>query len=117
MRSRRRSNWSRQHKKTLVCNVIQAKKISPIRKVNVNIQLQGSLKDICERVSFDGVERKLNSHDIAAMPALIKPFLGNTLADAVVQPQTEVELVNLVKWANEFGVPLIPRGKATSGYG
>lgn len=83
----------------------------------MNIQIQESLKDICKRVSFDRVERKLNSHDIAAMPGLIKPILGNTLADAVVQPQTELELVKLIKWANQFGVPLTPRGKATSGYG
>jgi Fe-S oxidoreductase/FAD/FMN-containing dehydrogenase len=75
------------------------------------------LKGIVSRISFDRVERKLNSHDIAAMPILIKPLLGNTLADAVVQPQSEAELVELVKWANQNRVALTPRAKATSGYG
>ncbi len=51
------------------------------------------------------------------MPGLIKPFIGNTLPDAVVQPESEAELVELVRWAAANNVPLTPRGKATSGYG
>ena len=41
------------------------------------------------RVSFDERERKLYGHDIAALPGLIKPFLGKTIPDAVVQPEDE----------------------------
>ena len=48
------------------------------------------------RVSFRRLERKLYGHDIAAMPGLVKPFVGNTVPDAVVQPQTEAELIELV---------------------
>jgi len=70
-----------------------------------------------ERVSFHKTERKLYSHDIAAMPSLIKPLIGNTTPEAVVQPQTEAELVELVRWATEQNAPLTPRGKASSGYG
>ncbi len=70
-----------------------------------------------ERVSFSSVERKLYGHDIAAIPALIQPLIGSTLPDAVVQPQSEDELVALVRWAQQNNVPLTPRGKATSGYG
>jgi Fe-S oxidoreductase/FAD/FMN-containing dehydrogenase len=44
-------------------------------------------------------------------------MVGNTIPDAVVQPETEEELVELVKWANRKKIPLTPRGKATSGYG
>jgi Fe-S oxidoreductase/FAD/FMN-containing dehydrogenase len=69
------------------------------------------------RVSFRKLERKLYGHDIAAMPGLVKPLIGNTVPDAVVQPQSEAELVELVKWANENGVALTPRGGASSGYG
>jgi Fe-S oxidoreductase/FAD/FMN-containing dehydrogenase len=69
------------------------------------------------RVSFDKTERKLYGHDIAALPGLIKPLLGNTTPDAVVQPETEEELVELVRWARENSIPLTPRGKASSGYG
>ena len=69
------------------------------------------------RISFRKVERKLYGHDIAAMPGLISPLIGNTTPDAVVQPETEQELVDLVRWAAEKKIPLTPRGKASSGYG
>jgi Fe-S oxidoreductase/FAD/FMN-containing dehydrogenase len=69
------------------------------------------------RVTFDRVERKLYGHDIAAMPAIMKPVIGSTIPQAVVQPETEEELVALVKWAYKNRIPLTPRGKASSGYG
>ena len=70
-----------------------------------------------ERACFLPTERKLYGHDIAEIPSLIKPLVGNTTPDAVVQPQSEEELVDLVRWASQNGVPLTPRGRATSGYG
>jgi len=69
------------------------------------------------RVTFRKTERKLYGHDIAAMPGIIKPFIGSMVPDAVVQPETEEELVELVRWAGKNNVPLTPRGKASSGYG
>ncbi len=69
------------------------------------------------RVSFHPTERKLYGHDIASLPGLVKPLLGNTIPDAVVQPEDEKELISLVRWGQENHIPLIPRGKATSGYG
>ncbi|MFC2022950.1 FAD-binding and (Fe-S)-binding domain-containing protein [Chloroflexota bacterium] len=70
-----------------------------------------------KRVSFQKLERKLYGHDIAAVPSLIKPLIGNSIPAAVVQPVTEEELVKLVRWAVQHGVPLTPHGKASSGYG
>jgi len=70
-----------------------------------------------ERVSFRRVERVLYGHDIAEMPGLVKPLVGSTVPDAVVQPASEEDLVQLVRWAAAERVPLTPRGKATSGYG
>ena len=70
-----------------------------------------------KRVSFRRTERKLYGHDISAMPGLIKPLVGNTVPDAVVQPESEQELIDLVRWAKENCVPLTPRGKASAGYG
>ena len=69
------------------------------------------------RFSVDRIERKLYSHDIAAVPPLAKPLLGGKIAEAVVQPETEDELVQLTRWARREGIPLTPRGKASSGYG
>jgi Fe-S oxidoreductase/FAD/FMN-containing dehydrogenase len=69
------------------------------------------------RVTFEQLERKMYSHDIAAMPKLIKPLIGSTIPDAVVQPENEAQLIELMQWANTNGIPLTPRGKASSGYG
>ncbi|MCX9015298.1 MAG: FAD-binding and (Fe-S)-binding domain-containing protein [Candidatus Methanoperedens sp.] len=69
------------------------------------------------RLTFDRSERKLYGHDIASIPNMVKPLVGDTIPDAVVQPVNENELVELVKWANKQKLPLTPRGKATSGYG
>ena len=69
------------------------------------------------RVSFDRRERKLYGHDTAEIPSLIKPIVGSTVPEAVVQPSSEEELVALVHWAQENRVALTPRGRATSGYG
>jgi FAD/FMN-containing dehydrogenase/heterodisulfide reductase subunit C len=70
-----------------------------------------------ERVCFRRTERKLYGHDIGALPGLVKLLVGDTVPEAVVQPQTEEELVELVRWARENRIPLTPRAKASSGYG
>ncbi|MFC2034906.1 FAD-binding and (Fe-S)-binding domain-containing protein [Chloroflexota bacterium] len=69
------------------------------------------------RNNFSKHECEFYDHDIAAMPNLIKPLVGNTRPDGVVQPETEEELVALVRWAAKDGIRLTPRAKASSGYG
>lgn len=84
----------------------------------INNELRTDLeRKFGNRVSFHKLERKLYGHDIAAVPGLIKPVIGKTIPEAVVQPQTEDELVELVRWATQHGIPITPRGKASSGYG
>lgn len=70
-----------------------------------------------ERANFNPTERRLYSHDIAAIAGLFKPLIGKTIPDAVVQPQSEEELKDLIYWASERNIPLVPRGKGSSGYG
>ena len=70
-----------------------------------------------DRVKYDMTERRLYGHDIAAIPNLVKPLVGNTIPDAVVQPESEAELVELTRWATAQRVSLTPRGKGSSGYG
>jgi len=70
-----------------------------------------------ERVTFDRTERRLYGHDIAAMPKMVKPLIGNTTPHAVVQPNSEQELAGLIRWTSRERIPVTPRGKATSGYG
>jgi Fe-S oxidoreductase/FAD/FMN-containing dehydrogenase len=70
-----------------------------------------------KRASFNKLERKLYSHDIASMPSMVRPLVGNTTPRAVVLVDSETEVIDLVKWASQNRIPLTPRGKATSGYG
>src|SRR5512136_1603072 len=70
-----------------------------------------------KRATFDLTERRLYGHDVAAIPSLLRPVIGDTTPDAVVQPETKEELVTLMRWAAENRVPLTPRGKGSSGYG
>jgi FAD/FMN-containing dehydrogenase len=80
--------------------------------------LRGLLeRDFGNRVTFDYMERRLYGHDIASMPRLVKPLIGDTTPHAVVQPSSEEEVVDLVRWARDNDLPLVARGKATSGYG
>ncbi|MEO0210638.1 MAG: FAD-binding and (Fe-S)-binding domain-containing protein [candidate division WOR-3 bacterium] len=69
------------------------------------------------RVSFSRRERSMYSHDIGSIPGLVRPFIGKTIPHAVVQPQSEDEIADIVRWARNEGIHLIPRGKSTSGYG
>ncbi len=69
------------------------------------------------RFTSDLAERKIYSHDVGVMPPLVKPLIGRSIADGVVQPSNEQEIIDLVRWAAQNRVPLVPRGKATSGYG
>ncbi|MCL7414217.1 MAG: FAD-binding oxidoreductase, partial [ANME-2 cluster archaeon] len=70
-----------------------------------------------ERITFERLERKIYSHDVASLPGLVKPMLGNTMPAAVVKPANGSDLVELVKFACTRKIPLVPRGAATSGYG
>jgi Fe-S oxidoreductase/FAD/FMN-containing dehydrogenase len=69
------------------------------------------------RVAFDRLERLFYSHDVGSLPSLVKPLIGHTLPAGIVQPLTEEQVIQLVTWAQDNGVPLVPRGKSTSGYG
>jgi Fe-S oxidoreductase/FAD/FMN-containing dehydrogenase len=85
----------------------------------VSEYVEADLKRICGegRVSTWGVERKLYSADIGAMPRAIKPFVPSGIAGAVVRPADEGQIVELMKLARERGLKLTPRGASTSGYG
>lgn len=76
------------------------------------------LKDIFkERVRTDHVERIMYSYDVGALPSLVKPFLPVGIPGAVVRPQDEQQIVQLVKLASKENMKLVPRGMSTSGFG
>jgi FAD binding domain len=69
-----------------------------------------------ERARFDLPTRQEFSRDAGVQPRL-GPLNGRTLADAVVWPADERELVELVEFTSSSGVALVPRGGGTAGYG
>ncbi|MHB8928440.1 MAG: FAD-binding and (Fe-S)-binding domain-containing protein [Bacillota bacterium] len=69
-----------------------------------------------ERARFDRNERLIYSRDVGNLPDVVEMMLDN-LADAVVQPESLDDLVFLAKLAGREGLPVVPRGAATSGYG
>ncbi len=80
--------------------------------------LQEELRQIFgPRVTFDRLEQIFYSHDVGSLPSLVKPLLGSTLPAGVVQPTREEQVVQLVALSRTHGIPLVPRGKSTSGYG
>ncbi len=67
-----------------------------------------------ERARFDTRERRVYSHDTGVLPGAFRLLAGSSLADGVVQPQTEEQVVRLVRYAVAEGLPIVPRGKASS---
>jgi Fe-S oxidoreductase/FAD/FMN-containing dehydrogenase len=70
-----------------------------------------------DRARFDERERRIYSHDTGVLPGAFRLLAGPSLADGVAQPETEDQVVRLVRFAAANGIALVPRGKATSGYG
>ena len=69
------------------------------------------------RCTTDPMECRIYGHDVGVLPPMVRPLIGRAQAAAVVQPKDEEEVVRLVRWAVRHRVPIVPRGKATSGYG
>lgn len=81
-------------------------------------ELEQALRELFgPRMSVDRVERKLYSGDIGSLPKLVKPLMPTGVPGAVVRPKNEEQVVGVVRLASEHGVPLVPRGMSTSGYG
>lgn len=80
---------------------------------------QQAIQDIVTpaRARFDRRERRVYSHDTGVLPSAFRLLAGAILADGVVQPNSEDEVVRLVRYARAEHIALVPRGKGTSGYG
>lgn len=61
-------------------------------------------------------DRLLYSHDISFLPSFIARRI-NSVPDVVVQPETIEDVIELVRYASERRIPVVPRGAGTSGYG
>jgi glycolate oxidase len=68
------------------------------------------------RVNKDEFERRLYSHDVAALPKMME-MAFNFTPDLVVRPKSAREVSEIVKLAAKENVPIIPRGGASWGLG
>ncbi|MHB1016531.1 MAG: FAD-binding and (Fe-S)-binding domain-containing protein [Coriobacteriia bacterium] len=69
-----------------------------------------------DRASDDALRRFVYGHDMGALPDTIGRFIDN-VPSLVVQPVTEDEVIALVNMAREAGMPIVPRGGASAGFG
>jgi FAD/FMN-containing dehydrogenase/ferredoxin len=68
------------------------------------------------RIYEEFLERNLYSQDQAEIPALIKNLFSRP-PKLVIQPKNAEDVVRLVKKAYEKGIPIVPRGAASSAFG
>lgn len=78
-------------------------------------------RDLAEIVGENNVtdklfERRLYDHDIAPLPPEIS-LIFKTVPDVVVKPRKAEEVSQIVEYANLKGVPVVPRGASSWGYG
>jgi len=67
-------------------------------------------------VSDSLYERRLYDHDIAPLPSEIS-LIFKTIPDVVVKPRRTEEVSEIVKYAYSKGIPVVPRGASSWGYG
>jgi Fe-S oxidoreductase/FAD/FMN-containing dehydrogenase len=74
------------------------------------------VKRFGDRAALGKIERLLYSHDVAALPGMVR-MLYKGMPDAVAQPVNTDDLVFLTDLSRRYGVPLVPRGSGTGGFG
>lgn len=68
------------------------------------------------RVTFDAAIRSAYDYDLGEMPSILLS-LFKTVPDAVVVASSAEETASTLSAAADAGIPVTPRGQATSGYG
>jgi Fe-S oxidoreductase/FAD/FMN-containing dehydrogenase len=81
-------------------------------------QQKKELSDIFGRgVNFKDKERHFYTHDVGALPSLIKTMVGKSKPAAIVKVKNEEKAVELINFARKYKIPVVPRAGASSGYG
>lgn len=68
------------------------------------------------KVTFDSQLLEVYDHDIGEMPSLIMSMIHNK-PEAAVVARSNQDVIDTLLIANEFGIPVTPRGQGSSGYG
>ncbi len=83
-------------------------------KKNIDSQLSKIVGE--ENVATDAFERMLYSHDVAPLPSLLSSAF-KTMPDAITRPESSEEIAQIMRWASEHGVPVVPRAAASYALG
>ena len=62
-------------------------------------------------------EREMYSHDIGDLPHVMMKMLFRNMPDYVVQPRNINEIQTILRFANEYKIPVTTRGAASWGFG
>ena len=62
-------------------------------------------------------EREMYSHDIGDLPPVMMKMLFRNMPDYVVQPRNINEIQTILRFANEYKIPVTTRGAASWGFG
>ncbi|MDR3602385.1 MAG: FAD-binding oxidoreductase [Desulfosporosinus sp.] len=66
-----------------------------------------------DSVSMTDIERRLYAHDMAPVPKILG-LVWKFMPDAVVRPSSVKQLQQLMKFAHENSIPVVPRGRSTT---
>ncbi len=69
-----------------------------------------------QNVAFDEWRKYYYTHDLAPLPKLVE-LAFEMIPDAVVRPQTEDQIKEILKLAREHNIPIIGRGGGSWGFG
>ncbi len=78
---------------------------------SVILELSHSIK----RVDTHPLQRVLYSQDLLKIPKFLERFVKHPIC--VVQPESDEEVRAVLKISRKYGIPVVPRGAATSAYG
>ncbi len=67
-------------------------------------------------VRFKDTERIVYSHDMGVIPKQVQKMFNN-VPDGVFQPKSREQIVELMEFASNESIPIIPRGAGTAGFG
>lgn len=79
-------------------------------------QIEKTQAIFADRARFDRIERIVYSHDMGVIPDQIRALIDHT-PDGIVQPKTVDEVISLAKFCRQEGIPMVPRGAGSAGYG
>ncbi|MCX5831321.1 MAG: FAD-binding protein [Deltaproteobacteria bacterium] len=80
--------------------------VDEFRKIAGDIKILGKM-----------AEREMYSHDIGDVPDIMTKAFFKTQPDFIIQPKNADEIKKVLAFANDWKIPVIPRGAASWGFG